>query len=183
MDITKVGVFEKMNMDTHNSKRERIIEISELNLYIVPETLEDAENIYRYMGCDPEITRYTGWNPYKSLQATVDKIERDINSDDGSYSWVIKKDGEFIGTIGAYDYQSEDAIIEIGYSIARQFWGKGYAGAAVKAVTQFLLREKQIKVIRAWSHIDNIASIKVLAAAGFKKKSEDGEQITFEMTR
>lgn len=121
-------------------------------LSIEPETVKDAEDIYKYMGCDPEITRYTGWNPYRTLQATVDKIQRDISSDDGSYSWVIRKDEVFVGTIGAYDYQPDEAAIEIGYSIAREFWGKGYAGATAKAVVEFLLREPQIREIRAWSH-------------------------------
>lgn len=152
-------------------------------LCVVPETLQDADEIYKYMGCDPEITRYTGWNPYQTLQATVDKIEQDIRSDDGSYSWVIKKDGEFVGTIGAYDYQPNGASIEIGYSIARKFWGKGYAGAAVKAVVEYLLDKPQIQVIRAWSHIENLASIRILLSTGFEKKNKDGEQITFELTR
>ena len=166
-------------MDVQSGKRERNIEISDLDLYIVPETLEDAENIYRYMGCDPEITRYTGWNPYRTLQATVDKIEKDINSDDGSYSWVIKKDGDFVGTIGAYDYNAEDMSIEIGYSIARPFWGKGYAGAATKAVVAFLLDNERINTIRAWSHKDNLASRKVLMNAGFEESGMNAEEVTF----
>lgn len=152
-------------------------------LCIVPETLQDADEIYKYIGCDTEITRYTGWNPYQTLQATVDKIKQDIYSDDGSYSWVIKKNGEFVGLIGAYDYQLNAASIEIGYSIARKFWGQGYAGAAVRAVVEYLLDKPQIQVIRAWSHIDNLASIRILFNAGFVKTGKDGAQITFELTR
>ena len=65
------------------------ITLKSYGLCIVPETIQDAADIYEYMGCDPEITRYTGWNPYQTLLATVDKIEQDIHSGDGSYSWVI----------------------------------------------------------------------------------------------
>ena len=52
--------------------------ISAANISVVPETLQDAADIYQYMGCDPEITKYTGWNPYQSLQNTTEKIEQDI---------------------------------------------------------------------------------------------------------
>lgn len=148
-------------------------------LCIVPETIQDAEDIYKYMGCDSEITKYTGWNPYESLESTIEKIENDIR-DDNSYSWVIKKDGKFIGTFGAYDYDEKDFSIEIGYSIARKFWGEGYAGTAAKAVTDFLKSQDNIKVIRAWSNENNIASIKVLHKAGFYEIGKDNEKIIFE---
>jgi len=60
------------------------IKISELA--IVPESLSDADDIYKYMGCDAEITKYTGWNPYQTLDSTIEKIKRDISSDDDLYS-------------------------------------------------------------------------------------------------
>ena len=154
------------------------IQLSELA--IVPESLSDADDIYKYMGCDAEITKYTGWNPYQTVDSTIEKIKIDISSDD-SYSWVIKKDGEFIGTIGAYDYNADDLSIEIGYSISREHWGKGYAKSAVKAVVEFLKSEPHISIIRAWSHKDNIASIRVLLGAGFTECSQNEEQIIFEL--
>lgn len=160
----------------------KTIKTSSEGLCIVPETLQDAENIYKYMGCDPEITRYTGWNPYQTLEATIEKIKRDMAADDGSYSWVIKKDGAFIGTIGAYDYNAEDSSIEIGYSIARDFWGNGYAKAAVNAVVEFLQSQPHIQRINAWSHKNNAASCKVLLGAGFKETEENNEQIIFELS-
>lgn len=141
-------------------------EIISNGLQIVPETLSDAEDIYKHMGRDSEITKYTGWNPYHTLDATIEKIKKDVSSEDGSYSWVIKKGGEFIGTIGAYDYNAEDSSIEIGYSISREHWGKGYAKSAVKAIVKFLKNEPHISIIRAWSHKDNIASIRILLGPG-----------------
>ncbi len=169
-----------MNKDIHNkNKRDNIIEISESDIFVVPETLEDAEDIYKYMGCNPEITRYTGWNPYQTLKDTIQKIERDIYADDGSYSWVIKKGDEFVGTIGAYDYNPEDRSIELGYSIAHHFWGNGYAGAAAKAVVSFLLDNDHIDAVRAWSHKDNLASIRVLQGAGFEQTGMNGKEIFF----
>ena len=156
------------------------IEISDYGLIIEPEKLEDAEDIHKYMGCDPEITRFTGWNPYQTLESTIEKIKRDLSAaDDAEYSWIIKKNKEFIGTIGAYDYNADDCSIEIGYSIARHFWGNGYAKASTKAIVSFLLGKPHIKSIRAWSHKDNKASRAVLLSAGFEESGVDGENIIF----
>ncbi|MBQ0079740.1 MAG: GNAT family N-acetyltransferase [Eubacterium sp.] len=159
---------------------EKEILISGLN--ITPETIDDADNIYKYMGCDPEITKYTGWNPYFCLESTIEKIKHDLESED-TYSWVIKKDGEFIGTIGAYDYKADEKSIEIGYSIARHHWGKGYAGAAAKAVVQFLLNQPHIDRVSAWSHKDNEASRRVLLGAGLKEVSVNDEQVIYELVK
>lgn len=159
------------------------IEIVCGDLRIVPETMADAENIYKYMGCDPQITKYTGWNPYQSLEMTMGKIEHDMNADDGSYSWVIKKGDEFIGTIGAYDYKPDESSIELGYSIASHFWGNGYAGACAKAVVSFLRSEPHIISIGAWSHKNNIASQKVLLGAGLAEVGVDDDNIIYELKK
>lgn len=94
-------------------------------LIITPESIEDAEDIYKNIGCDKEMSKYTGWNPYFTLESTIAKVEADLKSKD-SYSWVIRKSDEFVGIVGAYEYASERKSIEIGYSIVRDFWGKGY---------------------------------------------------------
>jgi len=38
-----------------------------------------------------------------------------------------------IGNIGAYDYDSKKNQIEVGFSIERASWGKGYAAEALEA--------------------------------------------------
>lgn len=157
------------------------IEFITERLVLRKETLADAEDLYRYLGCEPEIIRYTDWNPYGSMDSTLEKIAEDIKnySVPGHYAWIITKNGEPIGTIGAYDYKPGQSIIEVGYSIFKPYWGKGYATEALKAVVNYLLLEENIRKICAWSHKDNLASIKVLKKAGFIEKEMDGERITF----
>lgn len=44
-----------------NLKTERLI--------LRNEKLEDAETLYKFLGCDAEMSKYTGWNPYITLDS------------------------------------------------------------------------------------------------------------------
>lgn len=154
--------------------------------------VEDAETIYEFLGCDAEMTKYTGWNPYTSLAATIRKIEQDNQNSDSEppYGWVIQAKTEMVGTIGAYDYEPQTNSIEIGYSIFRNAWGQGYATEALSEVIRYLFEEKSIDKICAWCHRGNIASQKVLEKAGLikegVKQSTEGlamEQVIYGIAR
>lgn len=144
------------------------------HLVLRPEADSDAEEMYRLLGCDAEMSRYTGWNPYTSTEAALEKIQSNRQAED-SCGWVLTRNGAFAGTIGAYDYNVQDNSIEIGYSVVREYWGNGYATEAVRAVVQYLQQELGMTAIRAWSHKDNAASIRVLEHAGFVCTGADGD--------
>lgn len=161
-------------------------------LLLRSEKMEDAKILYEFLGCDAEMSKYTEWNPYSTLASTMKKIEQDIQNSQNKdfYSWVIQSKTEVVGTIGAYDYEPQTNSIEIGYSIFRKAWGKGYATEALSEVIRYLFEERFIDKVHAWSHMENIASQKVLEKAGLKKeaikKSEDGiamEQVIYGIVR
>ena len=72
---------------------------------------EDAGQLYEYFGKDPEMYKYSGWNPYATMEMTRETVSRFIESysDEHSYSWVMDANGDdvVIGTIGAYDYEAD----------------------------------------------------------------------------
>ena len=133
--------------------------------------INDALIIYKELGCNPEMLQYTGWNPYSTLESTEQFLVNAINSDE-DYSWVIEDNGEVVGTIGAYDYLSEDGSIEIGYSIFQKYWGKGYATHAIDLVCSFFSSKEHIKCIKAWCAQENFASVKALERNGFKRTDD-----------
>ena len=159
---TEVGKVDMGQMRTKNLKEDKL----QLRSYI----MSDAAVIYEHLGCDPEMMRYTGWNPYFSLEATenfVADVIRKYESGKKEYSWLITYKGEPVGTIGAYDYDAEQNCIEIGYSIFREYWGNGYASIALRMVKDYLMQEEGIYTLKAWSADANIASKRVLEKAGF----------------
>lgn len=81
-----------------------------------------------------------------------------------------------VGTIGAYDYCSQDDSIEIGYSIFQKYWRKGYATEVIKLVCDKLAVESSVKLIKAWCADENVASSKALARNGFVRKEIINQQ-------
>jgi ADP-ribose pyrophosphatase YjhB (NUDIX family) len=78
-----------------------------------------------------------------------------------------------IGTIGAYDYHPGGAgaeeSIEVGLSIRRDFWGRGFAREALQAVLTYLTEEEGICCVTAWSAADNIGSRRAMEHAGMRQ--------------
>lgn len=140
---------------------------------------EDAVTLNRNFGLDPEMVKYSGWNPY----ATGEKARRTVKDfmsryeDEHFYGWAIEHDSRLVGTIGAYDYDPAEQSVEIGFSIERASWGQGFAGEALKAVTTYLMGSEKIRRITSWSADRNIGSIKVLERAGFKRVSIEPEAL------
>ena len=95
-------------------------------------------------------------------------VNRFIESyrDEHTYSWVIDVDDVIFGTIGAYDY--EDDRIEVGFSIIRACWGRGYATEALKAVLEYLTENEGISCVTAWCAAENVGSRRVLEKSGMK---------------
>ncbi len=132
---------------------------------------EDAEILYQRFGTDPVMVRYSGWNPYASLEMAKETVERFIRDYEkpAFYGWAIEYNGELIGIIGAYDYDSETNQIETGISIAREYWGKGFATEALRAVLKYLTEEEGILTVTAWCASENTGSMKAMIKAGMKQ--------------
>ena len=69
-----------------------------------------------------------------------------------------------IGLIGAHVTAAD---IELGYMLAPQYWGKGLATEAVKALANTVFSLTRASRIHANSRVNNIASRRVLEKAGF----------------
>jgi radical SAM protein with 4Fe4S-binding SPASM domain len=143
---------------------------------------EDAEKLYRYFGTDPVMYKYSGWNPYATPEMAEGAVREFIDSyaDEHFYGWAIEVDGALCGTIGAYDYQvgaggCGDDRIEVGLSIARNCWGRGYATEALKAVLSYLTENEGISCVTAWCAAENIGSRRAVEKAGMKLvRTEEG---------
>ncbi len=59
-------------------------------------------------------------------------------------------------------------LARIGYTIAREHWGQGYASASVKAIVDLLFTTSIIERIEADCSVDNPASRRVLEKCGFR---------------
>ena len=138
---------------------------------------EDAGILYRNFGTDAAMFRYSGWNPYATPEQARETVQQFIDSyaDPRFYGWAIEYEGRMIGTIGAYDYDQEKSQIEVGFSIERASWGKGYAAEALRAVLEYLTSQEGIARVTAWCASGNIASSRTMEKAGMRLSIIDAD--------
>lgn len=100
---------------------------------------------------------------------TLESAQWWINS--GSHTGIvcaIEHEGIFVGTISALPGEFEkQKTAEIGYWVARPYWGKGIASAALQTFTSLLF--KTTDLIRLYASVmeGNRASAKVLENSGY----------------
>ena len=81
---------------------------------------------------------------------------------------VEKKDGTKIGYIG-YS-RPYGTFFEIGYALMPNERSKGYGTEAIEIIVDYLFLSKETGRIQAQTDVRNVASLKVLEKAGFKKE-------------
>ena len=143
------------------------------NLLLRRPSRKDAADIFRYAS-DGEVARYVLWEPHRSLAETrafVRDLRFRIRSGYPS-SWVavLRETGTVIGTIGFMWYSSENRSAELGYSFSREYWNRGFATQALKAVTDAAFRSLPLNRVEAQYDVRNPASGRVMQKCGFRQE-------------
>ena len=90
--------------------------------------------------------------------------------------WMIeRKDGTHIGEL-CFKGITEEETAEIGYGIAENYQGCGYATEAVSALVDWALNQPGVSCVTAETEQSNIASQRVLKKSGFIPTGETGEE-------
>lgn len=80
---------------------------------------------------------------------------------------VLKKTEKFVGWCGLWRLKETDEI-EIGYAIAKDFQGKGYATEAARRILEYGFNELSLEKIVAVAYPENEASQNVMKRLGMK---------------
>ena len=90
--------------------------------------------------------------------------------------WMIElKDGTHVGEL-CFKGITGEGCAEIGYGIAEEHQGCGYATEAVSALADWAIKQPGVSCVTAEAEESNIASIKVLQKSGFTPTGEAGEE-------
>ncbi len=132
---------------------------------------EDAPVIFQRYAQDPEVTRYLTWRPHADLSQTEAFIDRCLHSwETGQafpYSIILR---EQPGPIGMIEARIQGHKAEIGYVLARQYWGQGYMTEAAGAVASWLLDQPAIYRVWALCDVENSGSARVLEKIGMQRE-------------
>ena len=152
-------------------------------------TIDDAELIYN-LNLDPEVIKYTH-DPIRDIEHGKNILEEIILPQYALYGhgrWALhmKKGMEFIGWCGL-KYRPELDEIDLGYRFRKDYWGKGYATEAAKAVIEYGLNKLNLKAITGRALPGNDSSVRVLEKCGMKYmgiQNVDGyDHITYQIIK
>jgi len=133
--------------------------------------LSDAEAIFRQYAQDPEVTRYVSWRAHHSLDETREYVRMCLLAWDvgKAYHWAIERleDKQVIGMVIARIVGEK---WELGFVLARAYWGKGYMTEAVRGLVAWALKQKEIYRVWAGCDTDNVASARVMEKAGMQRE-------------
>jgi ribosomal-protein-alanine N-acetyltransferase len=131
-------------------------------------TKDDSYNFFLLNG-DEEIMRYI--RPAKSredsdayLLEVIDKYEQ--HPDQGRWATVDKLTNEFIGSFAYIPIENTDKM-QLGYSLLKQNWGKGYATELTLGGLHYVFTKTPLTEIFGVTETPNIVSQNVLLKTGF----------------
>ena len=132
----------------------------------------DCDAILEAYGADPAVTRYLVWRPYSADaqdQLNDFLVGLEARWDSGSeYAWVIAPSGEQ-RAIGMLAARRQGHKVDVGYVLARSYWGQGLMTEAMQALVAWCFANG---VVRVWAtcDLDNTASARVLEKCGFARE-------------
>ena len=118
--------------------------IDDKRIYLKKPEIELAQQMFDYVDEDRErLSRFLPWPPHiEEVADEIEFIERSKNDwkDHKSANFAIfrNEDNEYMGNIGAFNFDWDNEKCEIGYWILGKFEGKGYMSDSVKALEKEL---------------------------------------------
>lgn len=130
----------------------------------------DTEALYRIWS-DVEVTEYLVMEPFQSMDQATEMIDllQGLPANDEGMRWVIEErcSARVIGTCGFHRASWEHRKAEIGYEIARVFWGQGLIQEALKAMLNYCFLTLNFNRLEALVTRGNQRSSGLLASLGF----------------
>jgi ribosomal-protein-alanine N-acetyltransferase len=143
-------------------------------------TMRDASDMFRYCQ-DKEVARHVLWEAHTSILETRAYIRYNLyqyrSGEPASWCIVLRETNRVVGTIGYMSYNADNSTVEIGYSLAREQWGKGLMTEALEAVICETFRALKVHRIEAMHFTDNPASGRVMAKCGMTHEGHMRERI------
>lgn len=120
---------------------------------------------------DPEVGPNAGWKPHESMQESAAVLSSFLKKE-GERALVLKENGTPIGSIGVMEDRLEHAGrgrgLEIGYVLARRYWGLGLMPEAVRRIVRFEFDAESADFLSAAHFPENERSRRVIEKCGFR---------------
>jgi len=145
-------------------------------LILRPVTPADATAVFLYAS-NPAVTRFTLFETHQTVDDArwfVNDYVRSryANREPDPFGIVLKADPlkTVVGSIGARWASQQNGVMELGFSLAEPYWGRGLVAEAARAVIGFVFAEFAVERLQAQVFVGNDASERVFQKLGFTRE-------------
>lgn len=149
------------------------IKIETAGLILRPFEETDLDDFYEYAKV-PGVCEAAGWKHHESKEES-EGVLRSLIEGHRTFAIEEKESGKVIGSIGlgaSPDIYKDSGIGEnindIGYLLAREYWGKGYSAEAVEGVLSYAFYVLHLDAVTCGHFAGNENSRSVIEKCGFK---------------
>jgi ribosomal-protein-alanine N-acetyltransferase len=131
--------------------------------------LDDNQAIFDYY-TDPLVTEYFMeplTDPQKAQAIAQEYAGYDSVNTGIVWAITLKPNPTLIGTCGYETFSRYDKRGEIGYDLARKYWGQGIAKEALRAIIEYSFADLDLNRIQAYVLAENTRSIRRLESLRF----------------
>ncbi len=151
------------------------MELTTPRLHLRPFTLADHDAIH-VVYADPEVMRFVGHGAHATMAETTSalRIYGDVLARRG-YSFLAvteRATGAIVGDGGLHPLGGTGPDVELGYTLARAAWGKGYATELGRALVEHAFGGPGRRARRRAGGAGEPASRHVLAKLGMTEREE-----------
>ena len=147
-------------------------EISTKRLFLRPLRQSDDAALFAAVTSDPKVMQYWDWPEHDSIEITTAFVAAELEETAGGTAcyWAIclEPHGDAIGTCDLSEIDEHHKRAEVGFMIARKYWGGGIAFEAMLAVLEFGKNALGIERFSARTHAGNDRSAALLKRLGFQ---------------
>jgi ribosomal-protein-alanine N-acetyltransferase len=137
---------------------------------LVPMEMEDVDFFYKMIN-DIRISRFVTGRTIYTRKEEEEFISSELKNRNAVHLTVLDKNGQRVGKISFWTgFNQKDRTAEVGYWIAPEYWGKGYATEAVGLVCEIAFVRYNLRRLYARVRANNVGSQRVLEKNGFKKE-------------
>lgn len=137
-------------------------------LYLRMWKRSDAPQLFAYAS-NPNVGPRAGWKPHESA-AESRKIIETVFKESRVWAIIEKESNRIIGSIGLSEDRFRPGVrsLELGYSLAEEYWGRGLMTEAAKRVIVYGFEYIGLDVMMIRTGEENIASQNVIEKCGFQ---------------
>jgi len=135
---------------------------------------QDVDSFFLYRS-SPEVAKFQSWENYQYHDAEVFVRKQSKNVPDQPGTWfqfaiALVETNHLIGDCALHTLLNEPRIVEIGFTLAEEYQGKGYASEAVRALLSYAFNSLGKHKVIAFTDVRNEKSIRLLERVGMRRE-------------